>query len=69
MRGRFTMLEYCPAAISHPIIQCFRGVVQLFNAVKQQQGKIKRKVNQAGASIRRVDKVRPGHLPVCLSVQ
>lgn len=35
-----------------------RGVVQLFNAVKQQQGKIKEKVKEVKKSVRKTDKVR-----------
>lgn len=38
---------------------CFcRGVVQLFNAVKQQQGKIKHKVQEVRKSVRKTDKVK-----------
>ena len=38
-------------------IYTFRGVVQLFNAVKQQQGKIKQKVSEVKKSVRKTDKV------------
>ncbi|KAL8598250.1 hypothetical protein ACOMHN_035200 [Nucella lapillus] len=34
-----------------------RGVVQLFNAVRQQQSSIKEQMNEAGSSVRRRDKV------------
>jgi len=44
-------------ALLHALV-CCRGVVQLFNAVKQQQGKIKEKVGEVKKSIAKTDKVR-----------